>query len=370
MNILQQLIDAQPSGATLWLGEEGLGPEIEGPIVIHRPITIEGAGAILWAGSGPVLQVDCGGRVVLRNMSIECTGASLSGPDALAIAVARGEVCLENVHVTGELHGIPETAVWRCPSAVWIRARAAETVTFRINAPADCLVSWDIEGVGQGSREMSAGQRWDASLTVSEEAVPRSLIRGTIRIVSRSSNWQATIPVRGWVRQSVDRGGDGGVGGEPNKRWLLIFLGGILVALAIAGVAWRLCLPPMLPLLPLEYDLKEMHYQSGHGEIKVDLDLSACWERGSARDLQIVGEGDYSIHDLRTGSKEIYHGSFASTGSLERTQNRVSFTIANIQRLQFERWSIEGALTLKPSDPNVVLAADRVKFRGQILPTE
>src|SRR5262249_59307234 len=93
----QGQLDAAPPGGVVDLEPR----EFPGPVTVRRPLTLDGHGATLWARQGPVLTV-AAPHVVLRNLRIEVTGTSASGPeDACALLVRAGSLRLENA----ERHG-------------------------------------------------------------------------------------------------------------------------------------------------------------------------------------------------------------------------------------------------------------------------
>ena len=66
---LQAQIDSIQQGQTLKLGPG----EHRGPIVIQRPITIEGQGAVtIWAAEGPVVSIRTDG-VQMNKLNVEIT---------------------------------------------------------------------------------------------------------------------------------------------------------------------------------------------------------------------------------------------------------------------------------------------------------
>ena len=93
---LQARLDQAPPGSVVQLPPG----EYPGPMVVRRPLTLDGRGATVWALSGPVLAVDADG-VRLRNLRVEVTGGPAAGdPGACALLVCSGRrVGLENVTV-------------------------------------------------------------------------------------------------------------------------------------------------------------------------------------------------------------------------------------------------------------------------------
>ena len=72
----QRALDALQDNAALPL----LPREYPGPIVIRRPIILDGQGSTIWSLSGPVIHCQANG-VVLRNIRIEVTGTEGTGQE-------------------------------------------------------------------------------------------------------------------------------------------------------------------------------------------------------------------------------------------------------------------------------------------------
>ena len=98
--------------------------EYPGPLIVRRSLTIEGHGATLWALKGPVLTIEAGAKVQLKNLRIEVTGEDMqmSPEEEVAIRVApSGHVDLDDVEVRGAIYGLPQEAgTWRYPKTLYL----------------------------------------------------------------------------------------------------------------------------------------------------------------------------------------------------------------------------------------------------------
>ena len=154
---LQKTLDGAPVGATIRLPRG----EYRGPIEITRALTIEGAGAVIWAQNGPVVAVKSAG-VVLRGIQIEVTG------DETEIALwAQGAApTLSNVGVRGRVVGVTDDAAgaWKLPVALDLgefAPRALNSWVFSIEVPVDCTLKTGVSGlqispaqIGEGASEI------------------------------------------------------------------------------------------------------------------------------------------------------------------------------------------------------------------------
>lgn len=148
---LQEFVDSRG-------GDVRLAPdEYQGPLVISRPCTIDGAGATIWRPQGPVVMVRSG-NVVLRNLRIE-----LTGPDAdqCALRCEKGGVVLENVEVYGLVEGCgfpPGPLV--VPRTIDLGVFAADRQNVFVQSltlPAPARVRADISGLTIQPEELPAG---------------------------------------------------------------------------------------------------------------------------------------------------------------------------------------------------------------------
>lgn len=129
------------------------GQEVQGPVVIAKPIIIEGQSGTIWANHGPVVSIESDG-VVLRNVGIEITDntAPLSGAAATALVVKNGlRPTFDHVSIRGDAEGVGgEEGVWRYPRAIvlgLVEAGRPHEFRLRLAVPVRCRLVADIAGL-------------------------------------------------------------------------------------------------------------------------------------------------------------------------------------------------------------------------------
>ena len=158
MGELQQTLDGAPLGATVRLPRG----EYRGPITLARALTIEGAGAVIWARTGPVVRVESEG-VVLRGVQIEVTDAEPSVAHSdVALWVAGAAPTLQNVGVRGRVVGVAHEAEreWRLPASLDLGAfapRALNSWVFAVEVPVECRLQTGISGLQIKPAQLGAG---------------------------------------------------------------------------------------------------------------------------------------------------------------------------------------------------------------------
>lgn len=157
-NALQKLIDATPSGGTLQLTRG----EFEGPILIDKPLLLEGAGAAIWAHNGPVVRVSSAG-VSLVDLGVEATDPDEAPESQIALYVDEGtRVTLQKVRVRGEVAGVAAAAgVWKLPPALELgefAARENSGFEFEIEVPCECELQCAVAGVSLVPARVAAGR--------------------------------------------------------------------------------------------------------------------------------------------------------------------------------------------------------------------
>ncbi len=183
---LQDLIDAAAPGSTLTLMRD----EYEGPIVIDKPLILEGRDSALWSKTGPVVRV-AAADVALHNLDIEITILpALSDETGVALQV-EGEaprLRLDNVRVRGRIQGLgAEDGEWRLPAMLNLgqfAARAHNEFQFLVRVPTTVKLSSPVEGVSLLPTEIDAGEH-QIKLHVRDVA-PETLIMGFIELRSVS----------------------------------------------------------------------------------------------------------------------------------------------------------------------------------------
>jgi hypothetical protein len=156
---LQAHLDSLPAGGT-WLLARA---EYPGPIVINKPVLIDGNGATIWAISGPVVSVRSGG-VALREVKIEVTGDNSAGDREARCALeveSGGNIDLEKVEVRGIVTGLlGEEGEWAYPRALRLGALADETgrdFVARLGVPVPCRLSADVPGLHIVTPDLTPG---------------------------------------------------------------------------------------------------------------------------------------------------------------------------------------------------------------------
>jgi stress response protein SCP2 len=155
---LQQLIDDTPPGGTLRL-EPG---EFSGPIVLRRPLTLQGEGGVIWARSGPVVTVESA-QVSLHGVEIQVTdSAAARGNEDVALLV-RASTCpsLSGLRVRGRVMGAGDDGgVWKLPDSLDLGVlvpRVANVREMEVDVPAPCSLSCTIAGTILEPATLAAG---------------------------------------------------------------------------------------------------------------------------------------------------------------------------------------------------------------------
>jgi len=152
---LQSLINEVPDGGSLSI----IPPlEREGPINLHRQISIYGKGkAAIWSQTSPVVAIHAAGSS-LRDIRVEYTGKD---SNACAIHLLAGQIELRNVTVRGNIQGVQgESGVWRYPHQLYLgKLEPDHDIHFkiRLSTPVPCKIFSQIEGLTFEPESMSAG---------------------------------------------------------------------------------------------------------------------------------------------------------------------------------------------------------------------
>ncbi len=148
---VQADLDALHQGGSLELGRQ----EYPGPLTIRRSMTLEGHGATIWALTGPVLIVEAGAKVHLKNLRVEVTGEDMdmSPTEEVAIQVQPGgDLDLEDVEVRGKIDGLAMEAAghWRYPKTLYlgqVSSSSEHGFRVRIATAAACRISSEVTGI-------------------------------------------------------------------------------------------------------------------------------------------------------------------------------------------------------------------------------
>lgn len=158
--VLQKEIDAIPKDGTLQLAPG----DLPGPIVINRPLTLEGKGTTIWALKGPVVSIRSN-HVTLRNLMIEVTSEGWNGSATEACAIAAGSfqsLVLENVKISGAITGLPEEdGPWRYPYSVQMGKLpygSEHDFILRLIVPVPCRLTSNIYGMNVEPRSLAPGK--------------------------------------------------------------------------------------------------------------------------------------------------------------------------------------------------------------------
>ncbi len=201
---IQKLINDTNAGGTLKLTPPK--QEYQGPIVIKKPIVIDGEHSSFWAKEeGPVLEVQSSG-VVLKNLNVEITGneKNLSEDKACAIIVKKGVgITLNNVSVRGNVLGLDdEEGDWLYPRSIRLTLKSGQQHEFKIkvSVPVDCKLKSEIAGLSIKPQGLKGGQ--DTEITLKLDPLSKG-VRLDGRIVLKTSLLCRNIEVRGHVTDAV-----------------------------------------------------------------------------------------------------------------------------------------------------------------------
>lgn len=190
---LSTLIDRASPGGTLILP----AGEFEGPVVIGKPLTIEGRDTMVWARKGPVLTIESSG-VVLQDLNVEITGREkdLTGQEACAIVVhGKHGVTLNDVSVRGNVLGLDEEeGDWRYPRSLNMMMAAKERHEFQaiFLVPVPCRLVSNVAGLTLKPASLKAGQ--ETEVTVRVDPLPAGMrIRGGIALRTAFLSRKVTI---------------------------------------------------------------------------------------------------------------------------------------------------------------------------------
>jgi hypothetical protein len=192
---LQDLIDAAAPASTLRLMRD----EYQGPVVIAKPLVLEGGEGALWAKSGPVLTISAP-DVTLRHLDIEVTGRGDAAGDAgvaLHVAATALRLRLDDVQVRGRTRGLgAEDGEWQLPATLDLgefAARAANDFRFRVRVPVAVELTSAVEGVALSPAQIEAGEH-QITLQVRDVA-PETLLVGYLEV--RSAQLTRAVALRG-----------------------------------------------------------------------------------------------------------------------------------------------------------------------------
>lgn len=171
--------------------------EYQGPVVIDRPLSLDGQGATIWAFTGPVLSIQSAG-VKLHNLRIEVTGepTNCHPQKQCAISVeSERDLQLDNVEVRGLIMGLPEEeGEWKYPKSLHLGQLSygkKHVLLLRIIVPVECRISSSIHGLSFKPHRLNPGRN---EIQLHLDRLPEdTLINGSIFIVTASLKRRITI---------------------------------------------------------------------------------------------------------------------------------------------------------------------------------
>jgi len=201
---LEQLIKNTPPNGSMEITPPRL--EIEGPLVIDRPITIMGNGATIWARRGPVLSIRSQ-DVQLEKLNLEVTdrkpGKTPKANCALLVDGVK-DPKLSDVSIQGNVIGLKgEKRRWHCPHSirVYVPSNRSCEIPLRFSIPMSC----HLEVVSSGGLDVSPSQIKggdDSPITLKLDPLPSGQRRFG-RIVVRNSALTRYIFIRASAHDDV-----------------------------------------------------------------------------------------------------------------------------------------------------------------------
>jgi hypothetical protein len=195
---LQDLIDQKRPGQSLIL--EPPNQEFKGPIVVRRPLVLQGQGATIRAARGPVVTVETAG-VHLRDVNLEVTTdpRDLSDDEACALVVTSAhDLTTKNVTLRGSVVGVPgEGGRWRYPHSIrlgTLTPRREHAFRLRLALPVPCRLLCDIDGF-RIDPPASTGRRTIECTLHIEKLTPGVRLRGSLQI--HTANFAQQIAITG-----------------------------------------------------------------------------------------------------------------------------------------------------------------------------
>jgi hypothetical protein len=193
---LQELIAQQRPGQSLILDPPN--QEFEGPILLNRPLVLQGQGATIRARKGPLLTVATTG-VQLRNLNLEITGDQrrLSGQEACALLVKPGiNLVIKDCFARGDVSGIAgEEGRWIYPRSIRLGKLTPHRIhrfLLRCALPCPCEIICEIDGLTASPKRSSGGGPVHVTLEL-EPLKPHIRIRGNLVIKTASFSRLITI---------------------------------------------------------------------------------------------------------------------------------------------------------------------------------
>lgn len=171
--------------------------EYRGPVVIDRPLSLDGQGATIWAFTGPVLSIQSAG-VKLHNLRIEVTGEPTNRHLQKQCAISvKSERNLQsyNVEVRGLVMGLPEEeGEWKYPKSLRLGQLSygkEHDLLLRLIVPVECRIASSIHGLTLKPHRLNPGRN---EIQLHLDRLPEdTLLNGSIFLVTASLKRRITI---------------------------------------------------------------------------------------------------------------------------------------------------------------------------------
>lgn len=196
---LQDQIDKLPPGNQVKLRPG----EYKGPIVLNKPITVEGSSTTIWGKEFPVIKIN-NGSVVLKNLQVEATGTQSPHNQGVAIETnPMYNIAVENVEVKGLVVGFgEESGAWDYPVSLNLgQLPPGQRIIYKMNlqVPVPCNIVSGIAGIDCTPEKIGPGL---SEVTIKiNSLLQNSLICGYFFLTSK---FMRRILVTGTVKSAIN----------------------------------------------------------------------------------------------------------------------------------------------------------------------
>lgn len=183
---LQATLDSLKGGETIAMPQKWA--EVSGPVVIRRPVTLDGRESTISAPSGPVLLIDSAGvRIRSLQVVLESDGEDAGSETGAAIQVSSGtEPEFDEVEVKGQVAGLTgEEGVWCYPRSLQLgHLEFGRDHEFRLRLvlPAPCEIRSEVADVDVTPAVISSPGFHEIRITVGRIPYPDALLQGSLFI--------------------------------------------------------------------------------------------------------------------------------------------------------------------------------------------
>lgn len=179
---IQDELDAINPGGSLNLTQG----EYQGPLRVTKPCKIEGKNCVIWAQSGPIVEILSKG-VTLKDIQLEITGNE-NELDSIALLVHKEmNPFIDNVSIVGKVVGIPkEEETWDFPKTFNLGSLSPNCKyekEIRIISPIPCNIKSDISSIAINTGKIERGFN-DIILKI-DPLPPNTIITGKIVLISQ-----------------------------------------------------------------------------------------------------------------------------------------------------------------------------------------